>query len=582
VKTRGIFLRAFRGALFPTLSAMFVVGTAASALAQFETRASFPASTYPYWVVTGDFNRDGKLDLAVADSCCGGNVAILLGNGDGTFKPAVYYAAGLAPASLVAADLNGDGNLDLAVANFDSLYLSVLLGNGDGTFQAATQTPPLRTDSTFVSVGDFNNDKKLDLLVIDGICVSVLLGNGDGTFQPPMEDCPSFTIAAVGLGDFNHDGNLDLATAGSFGGANYVNILLGNGDGTFRQGESYVGETAPQSIAVADLNGDGNADFVVGNFEFNTLSVWLGNGDGTFQPAVDYKTAFPTDVIVADFNHDGKLDLAASNFLAPGTASVFLGNGDGTFQPGVSYPAGDELDSIAAGDFNGDHRTDLVVVDNNNSRVNVLLNTGAVTFFPTTPLNFPDQLVGAASAPQTVTLTNAGTNTLTISSITPSSTEFHMTSTCGSSVAPGAHCKITAAFQPQGKDGYPGTITIRDSASTKPQVIELAGVGTEVSVSPSTLNFGSQKRGTKSNPQAVTVTNHGSAALNISSIKINLNASGNYSQTNDCGSQLGAGASCTIDVIFGPFQTGKVVSQLAITDDGGASPQIVPLTGSGT
>jgi hypothetical protein len=102
-----------------------------------------------------------------------------------------------------------------------------------------------------------------------------------------------------------------------------------------------------------------------------------------------------------------------------------------------------------------------------------------------------------------------------------------------------------------------------------------------VSVSPTTLNFGSQKIGTKSNPLPVTVTNHGSAALNISSIKINLNASGNYSQTNDCGSQLAAGASCTINVIFAPVQNGKIQSQLAITDDGGASPQIVSLTGRG-
>jgi archaellum component FlaF (FlaF/FlaG flagellin family) len=286
---------------------------------------------------------------------------------------------------------------------------------------------------------------------------------------------------------------------------------------------------------------------------------------------------------VADFNHDGKLDLAASDFGAPGgAAEVFLGNGDGTFQAGVSYPAGDELNSIAAGDFNGDHRADLVVVDYLENRVNVLLNTGEVTFSPTTPLNFPDQLIGAISAPQGVTLTNSGTNTLTISSITASSAEFRMTSTCGSSLAPGAHCKITTAFQPQAKGGNTGTISIRDNASSKPQVIELAGVGTVVSVSPSTLNFGSQKHGTKSNPQTVTVTNNGSVALNISSIKINNNASGNYSETNDCGSQLAAGASCTINVIFAPVGTGTINSQLAITDDGGASPQIVPLTGKGT
>jgi archaellum component FlaF (FlaF/FlaG flagellin family) len=557
---------------------MFVVGVAASAAAQFEARGSFPSSYNPYSIAVGDFNHDGKPDLAVADAA--NNIAVLLGNGDGTFKPAVYYTAGVGPVSVVAADFNHDGDLDLAsVSTLDS-YVSILLGNGDGTFQPATQTPPLRTGASFVSVGDFNNDKKLDLVVIDGICLSVLLGNGDGTFQPPMEDC-SVTIGAIGVGDFNHDGNLDLATGGASGDF-YVNILLGNGDGTFRQGERYSGNS-PGSIVVADFNRDGNPDFVAGNVELNALSVWLGNGDGTFQPAVDYTTLFPTSVVVADFNGDGKLDLAASNLGAPGgTASVFLGNGDGTFQSGVSYPAGSELDSIAAGDFNGDHRTDLVVADSRNSRVNVLLNTGVVSFSPTTPLNFPGQLVSATSPPQTVTLTNTGATALVISSMKLSSAEFHMTSTCGSSVAAGAECAITVTFQPQSKNSHSGLITIRDSASTKPQVIELTGVGTVVSVSPSTLNFGSQKVGTKSAPLPVTVINHGSTVLNISSIKINLNASGNYSQTNDCGSQLAAGASCTVNVIFGPFYTGKINSQLAITDDGGASPQIVPLTGTGT
>jgi len=177
VRIRASFRRSFRGARFCVFIAVLVTMYPGSAAAQFEARGSFPASANPHSVAVGDFNHDGKLDLAVADS--GSNVAVLLGNGDGTFKPAVYYTVGVGPVSVAAADFNGDGNLDLAASNSISTYVSILLGNGDGTFQAATQTPPLADYSRFVSVGHFNNDKKLDLVVIDGICLSVLLGNGD-------------------------------------------------------------------------------------------------------------------------------------------------------------------------------------------------------------------------------------------------------------------------------------------------------------------------------------------------------------------------------------------------------------------
>ena len=451
-------------------------------LAQFEVRAQFLAqpSSGPVSIAVGDFNHDGILDLAVVSYCCAGTgVAILMGRGDGTFDPAVVYAAGDQPFSVVAADFNHDGNLDLAVANSLSPYLTILLGNGDGTFRDGPDSPALEQPAIFVVEGDFNGDGIPDLATVGSNIISVFLGNGDGSFQNAVVTQPSYAVQVIGAGDFNGDGAADLATAGSFGASSAVNILLGNGDGTFSFGASYPGtEVEPQAIAVADFNHDRKPDFAVAAL-FGGITVFIGNGDGTFRSEPEYGVTAPGWVAAADLNGDGNVDLVVANNESTGSAgvSVLMGRADGTFHSAKYYPCTHGTYYVAVGDFNGDRKPDLVVANYVGDSVSILLNTGVVNFSPTTPLNFKSQAVGTTSPPQTVKLTNTGTTALRISSM-KASTEFAVTSTCGKTVAAGANCTISVTFSPTKKGWAQGTITVIDSASTKPQVIELLGTGT--------------------------------------------------------------------------------------------------------
>jgi hypothetical protein len=437
-------------------------------------------------VVAADFNGDGKMDLAVASVAVTIEVQVFLGNGDGTFAPPTAYEVGSGTGPLAAADLNHDGKVDLVVVNQLNDSVSVLLGNGDGTFQAPKifATPP---GPMALVLGDFNGDGKIDIATADisnnqgvCLCVSVLLGNGDGTFQePPIITTLTVTPQSLAAGYFNADNELDLAVPQEFGSSSDVQILLGNGDGTFRAGASYPVGPSPMSVVAVDLNKDHKTDLVVAEFEGMGVAVFLGNGDGTFQSAVEYPVYFANAVAVADLNGDGNLDIAVASDpkIQRGAAAVLLGNGDGTFQNAAYYSVGRFPRDLAIADFNGDHQPDLAVVDEDGSRTYVLLNTGTVSFSPTTALNFRGQKVGTKSQPQVVTLTNTGETELLISKMAVAG-EFGMTSTCGRSVAPGANCTISVTFAPKGRGKKLGSISISDSASSRPQVIELGGAGT--------------------------------------------------------------------------------------------------------
>jgi len=302
----------------------------------FQTAKTFDSGVvFADSVAVADLNHDGKPDVVVSHgfSCspnpCSGLISVLLGKGDGTLTaPHTYPSGGYQAENVVIADVNGDGKPDLLEANAcagpdlpcnSGGAVGVLLGNGDGTF-GATQSYISGGPFGTLAVADANQDGKLDLLVLQGGSLDVLLGNGDGTFQSPaIYDLGGVGSGLMAVGDVNGDGKPDLlATNRCFDNgctSSAVGVLIGNGDGTFQAEQKYeTGASIALSVALADVNGDGKPDLVVGHYT-GALAVLLGNGDGTFKTALRYNSGGKNAnaIAMADMNGDAKPDVLVGN-----------------------------------------------------------------------------------------------------------------------------------------------------------------------------------------------------------------------------------------------------------------------------
>jgi len=533
----------------PTINAPLVPGQKAPGAAAFTLTVNgtgFVSGATVYWngnartttfvtssqvtasITKADVATAGTANVTVGNPAPGGGISNvahfqIVKNGYTTAFAKLDYNTDSSPQDATSADFNGDGKADLAVATGNNT-VSVLLGAGDGTFPTHVEYPVPGHPIAIVT-GDFNGDGKVDLATVDEFQskISILLGNGNGTFGGHTEFATGNHPVWLTTGDVNGDGFLDIVVAALNDGK--ISVLLGNGDGTFQTHKDYVCGNGVSGLAIGDFNNDGKLDVATANNSDDTVGILLGNGDGSFQGAIAFPTShLPNSVVVGDFNGDGNLDLAVGT--SNKAVSVLLGVGNGTFQNHVEYTIGANSVVVATADLNSDGRQDLITADYNDNTVSTLTGNADGTFkgrsvFPT------------AAGPASIAVGDFNGN---------------------------------------------GKLDIAVPASTANKVSVLTD--TAITLSPNVLGFGKNTSGFVTAPKTVTLKNTGTTTYTMGTISFAGSSANDFAQTNNCGSTIAAGATCTINVTFDATACEVADAQMLVTATNGSAMGVLT-TGTG-
>jgi hypothetical protein len=347
-------------------------------------------SSRPFFITSGDFNNDNRFDIAVANYGTN-DIGVLLGDDDGSFQDQIISFTGYdsLPYSLAVGDFDHDDRLDMAVANFGIDNIGILLGYGNGSFaNQQIYTTKHGSNPSSIAVGDFNNDHHLDIVVANNNTsnIGVLLGFGNGTFSAQTMYLISSNARPqhITVGDFNKDHQLDVVIVDSEN--DQIYILLGYGNGTFDTVTTYdaISQSRPFSIAVTDFNKDNQSDIVVANYRTNNVLVLIGYFSA---PSVRQKNYVfpignrPISVVINDFNNGNHLDIAAAGIARNGVL-LMTGYGNGTFVADKEFSTGDQSrpQQLYAKDLNKDNLTDIVAANLGSDSVGVLLGQDNGTF----------------------------------------------------------------------------------------------------------------------------------------------------------------------------------------------------------